>query len=65
MIQKKEARKKFEGSNNLFDVCWKDMLSLIRDGMEEPESEEETMRVLDDIASQKVNSPRSKFYIYG
>lgn len=65
-MKKSEARKKFRGSNSLFNACWNQLNSWIRCGaVDMHESHDSTMEFLDAIAAEKVNNPKSKFYIYG
>jgi len=55
---KSEARRTFDGSNELFEACW-------REYSKNEEYFDDTPSVLEMIASEKVNNPKSRFYIYG
>ena len=59
MITKKEARKHFEGSARFFEACWRELNTLGQDYFDDSRA------ALEQIASEKVNNPRSSFYIYG
>jgi len=59
MISKKEARKNFQGSNRLFESCWRKLNQLGQENFDSP------MEVLEQIASEKVNDSKNSFYIYG
>lgn len=52
------------GSKALKRACWRKLLSYMRDGME-IYSNPEVFATLEAIAREKVNDPRSKFYITG
>ena len=52
-------RAEFEGSDRLFRACWR-MLAQFS-----PTDDVNVMEILDSVASEKVNNPRSSFYIYG
>jgi hypothetical protein len=63
---KHEAQQLFEGSKDLFEACWKQYRALLLEGvLDHPETLTDVLAQLDDIASYKVNNPKSKFYIYG
>jgi hypothetical protein len=61
---KSECRKEFDGSQDLFNSCWRKLLWFERnsDGaMSQLEAEE----FLDMVCSELVNNSNSRFYIYG
>ena len=64
-ISKAEARELFDGSNRLFEACWKDYVGYLEGSIDDPEDIEDVMDWLDSIASEKVNDWNSPFYIYG
>jgi hypothetical protein len=53
------------GSNRLKRAVWREYVSAIKNGMEEPCSDQDVLSALDSIASTKVNNPNSSFYIGG
>ncbi len=57
---KSNFRKTFIGSNRLFEACWREALKYKRLYLEEISEE-----LLEQIASEKVNNPKSSFFIYG
>lgn len=59
--KRSEAWEQFDGSWELFEACWHKLRRLIREGnyIEDP------IEFLDLIASEWVNDPKSRFYIYG
>jgi len=62
---KKCAAKRFDGSGALFDACWNQYKQWLNGAIDSPENISDVMNWLDNIASEKVNNPRSRFYIYG
>jgi hypothetical protein len=64
LSRKAEARKRFDGSERLFNACWRELnwfernSDTLRDG---PEVE----AFLHDAASRRVNNSGSGFYLYG
>lgn len=63
--RKAHYRKEFDGSHALFDACWKVYKRYLRDAIDNPENDDEVSAWLDNIASEKVNNPGSRFYIFG
>ena len=65
-IDKKISRSFFDGSNDLFNSCWRQYCNAYSaGGIDEPTCQEDVNNLLDSIASEKVNNPKSEFYIYG
>ena len=62
---KRVARKRFDGSNELFDACWRQYRQYVNGGTDDPDDIDDVMEWLDGIASEKVNNPKSRFWIYG
>jgi hypothetical protein len=62
---RKRAMKNFEGSVDLFDACWRTYLRDILPGTDDPKCLDDVMNWLEQIASEKVNDSKSRFYIYG
>ena len=62
---KKESRKNFDGSNRLFNACWRQYISWLKGSIDDPTTQEDINNWLDQIASEKVNNSKSIFYIYG
>jgi len=64
---KKSIRKEFTDSNNrLFDAAWRQLATWVRQGaIDDPTCEADIINWIDQIISEKVNNPRSRFYIYG
>lgn len=53
-------------SERLFNACWQQLVRFSQQGaINWPATVEELDGWLDSIAAEKVNNPRSKFYIYG
>ena len=52
--------RQFDGSDRLFRACWREMRRNYQ-----PSDDINVMEILDSIASELVNNPRSSFYIYG
>ena len=64
--QKQTARRAFRGSDRLFNACWNQLLGFCRQGaINWPTDQAELDNWLDSIASEKVNNPKSRFYICG
>jgi hypothetical protein len=64
-MTKEDYWKSFEGSRDLFDECWK---MLRREAKHTEIDFNENLDIeqrLKNFASDKVNDPRSRFYIYG
>lgn len=59
---KADERTDFDGSEALFDAAWRKML-MYSNGTEITEYNVGSW--LEDIASELVNDPKSRFYIYG
>lgn len=55
---KSEFRRWFDGSDDLFEYCWRKATSCYY-------GDEDMQALLESIASAVVNDERSKFYIYG
>lgn len=63
--KKSEYRSKFEGSDRLFSACWSQYLRYLLSAIDHPLTDEDVTGWLDSIAAEKVNNPRSSFYITG
>jgi hypothetical protein len=59
-----EARRRFDGSERLFNACWRELLWYERNA-DVCGSEIEVDSVLHGAASRRVNNERSSFWIYG
>ena len=59
---KAKCRKSFDGSDDLFEACWRTLRS-IWNATEITDDDAEDW--LEQIAAEKVNNPRSSFHIYG
>ena len=58
--------KNFVGSSRLFDSCWRVYSGYLAQGaIDSPKSDADVYDWLDSIASEKVNSSSSSFFIYG
>ena len=64
-INKAKAKEIFDGTNDLFNACWKQYREYLKGSIDNPTCQEDIDAWLDTIASEKVNNPKSKFYIYG
>lgn len=58
------ASEKFDGSDELFAACWRQYRAYVNGAIDDPESLEDVLEWLDSIASEKVNDPRSRFYMW-
>ena len=62
-MTKAQARKQFDGSTGLFNVCWREYLRACRS--DDTDAPSDVLEFLDQEASFRVNNPKSRFYIYG
>jgi len=62
---KRCARQHFSGSNELFESCWRQYRGYVNGAIDNPTELADVLGCLETIASEKVNSSSSKFYIYG
>lgn len=62
ILTKKDFMDTFDGSLGLFEACWGDFL---RNWGGLCTSVEEVEGTLECIAAEKVNNPKSRFWIYG
>ena len=60
---KSRLRKDVDDRPVLFDACWKEVMRFANQG--DIVDYEHLKELYNSIASEKVNNPRSKFYIYG
>lgn len=58
-------RRQFDGSRCLFNACWEQYREWLRDAIDGPTCDADVMEWLEQSANEKVNNPRSRFYIYG
>lgn len=52
-------------SDGLFDACWRQYRAYLNGSIDNPGCDEDVYSWLEEIAKEKVNSPNSKFYMYG
>lgn len=65
-FHKDHIRDYFSGSNRLFEACYRQYLKWLREGaIDTPVDICQVVQWVDSIAAEKVNNPRSSFYIYG
>ena len=62
---KEHYRKDFDGSTALFNACWKQYRAWLKGSINNPKCDYDVIDWLDKIAAEKVNNPRSVFYMYG
>ena len=62
---KRAAMNRFDGSQGLFNACWRQYRGYINGSIDDPQDIDDVMSWLDSIASEKVNNSNSRFYIYG
>lgn len=56
----------FRGSLRLYRACWRQYQHLRLTGaFDDPGGDDDVLNALDQIAAEKVNNPRSVFYMYG
>mgnify|MGYP006953516147 FL=1 len=58
-------RKLVDMSPRLFTTCWRQYTYWLAGSIDNPESDDEVVGWLNQIAAERVNSSRSSFYIYG
>ena len=61
-LTKEQYWQDFEGSRALFEACWR---QLRKEVYTESMRADEVAAWLEAFAAERVNNPRSKFYIYG
>jgi hypothetical protein len=49
----------------LFLACWRQYRTWLRGAIDDPQSDDDVLGWLDSIAAERVNNPRSSFYITG
>ena len=62
------ARQRFltsGSSERLFEACWRQYRAWIKGAIDDPKNINDVLDWLNQIASEKVNDPKSSFYIYG
>ena len=65
-MTKERYRKSFSGSSDLFNVCWRKLLSYAKSSIDlDWHDSEEVERWLSVLSSELVNDSSSRFYIYG
>ena len=52
-------------SNNLFDSAWRQYIIWLHGSINNPETDDDIRNWIDKIISEKVNNPKSKYYIIG
>jgi hypothetical protein len=52
-------------SDRLFNAAWNQYVKYLRGSIDDPIDDDEVISWLDQIISEKVNNPKSIFYIYG
>ena len=62
---KRCANGRFEGSQELFESCWRKYRQFVNGATDDPENLGDVMGWLDTIAAEKVNDSESRFYIHG
>lgn len=62
---KKKCRGKFDGSNEFFEACWRKYLKYCGGFDIDVTNVDEVSEVLETIAAEMVNNPKSRYYIYG
>ncbi len=64
-VTKSSTQNGFDGSQSLYDACWREFERNMAMGAYDSMDQQRANQELDSIASEKVNNPKSKFYIYG
>lgn len=64
-LDRKASRENFDGSDRLFAACWRQYLTYLAESIDNPTCQSDIDGWLESIASEKVNNPRSVFYLYG
>ena len=62
---KSHYRAGFDGSDALFDHCWRMYRAALAGAIDNPEDDSDVQGWLEAFASEAVNNSRSRFYIYG
>jgi len=55
----------FDGSLELFNASWREYRNYLNGSIDNPDCQLDVNEWIEQIASVKVNDPKSKFYIYG
>ena len=58
-------RPMFDGGDRLFACAWRTYVRWRAGSIDSPDSDDEVVGWLNQIASERVNNSRSSFYIYG
>ena len=66
-FKKENIRKKyfFNTSKRLFNSAWKQYIVYLRGSIDNPIDDNDIVNWIEQIISEKVNNPKSSFYIYG
>jgi len=59
------SRKRFDGSKDLFESCWRQYRTFLIGAIDNPKDISDVLSWLDKIASEKVNDSKNRFYIGG
>lgn len=62
---KEKCRKRFNGSNALFEACWRKYLKYRFSLNTDITNVDEISEVLETFTAEMVNNPKSRYYIYG
>jgi len=62
---KRYYRPLFDGSDGLFNTCWRKWRTALSQGLDDPQSDTDVISALEEFAGYEVNNSRSPFYIYG
>ena len=65
VLNRTVSRLNFGGTDRFFAACWSQYLRYLETAIDFPKTQEEVSAWLDSIASEKVNDPKSKFFIHG
>jgi len=65
MPPKRVFRDRFKGSDALFEACWRQYRQYLNGAIDDPTCDDDVMGWLESIASERVNSSSSRFYLYG
>lgn len=65
-LKKKSAyRKLFDGSDALFNSCWRQYTRDVLQQYDSPASDADVLEWLETLAAERVNDCGSRFYMYG
>jgi len=56
---------RFDGGRELFSACWRQYRTYLNGAIDDPRDDRDVLHWLDEIASERVNDCKSRFFIRG